>query len=67
MIVWIENDFGRVIEFTDEVKAMIAGPDQTIDDIPDPEPRLTTMKRQIADTITAKEMMPVTGSRSLED
>lgn len=67
VIDWVENDFGRVIEFSDEIKEMIAGPDQTIVDIPDPEPRLTTMKKQIADTITAKEMMPVTGSRSLED
>lgn len=66
VVSWIENDFGRVIEFSDEVKAMIAGPDQTIDDIPDPEPRLTTMKRQIADTITAKEMAPSRESRALD-
>ena len=67
VIKWIENDFGREIEFTDEVKAMIAGPDQTIADIPNPEPRLITMKRQIADEITGKQTAPITGSRSLEE
>lgn len=66
VIGWIENDFARAIEFSDEIKAMIAGPDQTIDDIPNPEPRLITMKKQIADTITAKEMAPTRGSRSLD-
>ena len=66
VIRWIENDFARAIEFSDEIKAMIAGPDQTIDDIPNPEPRLITMKKQIADTITAKEMTPTRGSRSLD-
>lgn len=66
VVGWLENDFARAIEFTDEVKAMIAGPDQTIDDIPNPEPRLTTMKRQIADTITAKEMAPSRESRALD-
>ena len=66
MVSWLEHDFGRVIAFSDVVKAMIAGPDQTIDDIPDPEPRLTTMKQQIADTITAKEMAPSRESRALD-
>ena len=66
VIQWIENDFSRQIEFDDDIRAMIAGPDQTIEDIPDPEPRLVQMKREITGTITAQEEAPIRESRSLE-
>lgn len=65
-VKWLEADLGREMPLSDDIKAMIAGPDQTAKDIPDPLPRLTMMKQQIVDTITAKETAPNMKTRSLD-